>query len=279
MTQLQLIDDGVGYALKNEMGKRLDDWLALPGHLEMWTAEGNAFPMWKKRVLVTELAACAWENICSRFDFERAATRLGMRMTVDGSGDSLIRIQGLENYSFSDADGGDAGAESEDEGDILEEEEASEQDVEEDADAGEHDDDATGEDFEEVEGDGDNDNSEDDDTAEPGTVATYVGEAEAPTGYVIVQDCPQLESEADLQALIGQVVYVGHDTDQAQGWFVGHVAHRNLSATDLRNAPTANFVVKYKASETDRMLNGSEARELSARLYGKANWWVCLRKA
>ena len=49
--------------------------------------QGTAFPAWKKRVLITQLAAKAWDNICERFDFEAAATRLGMLMTVDGTGD------------------------------------------------------------------------------------------------------------------------------------------------------------------------------------------------
>ena len=52
--ELQLIDDGVGYALKNEMGKLHNDWLMQDGNLELWTAEGKDFPMWKKRVLITQ---------------------------------------------------------------------------------------------------------------------------------------------------------------------------------------------------------------------------------
>ena len=48
-----------------------------------------------------------------RFDFEAAATRLGMRMTIDGSGDELIRMQGVEQYFFCDDDGGESDCESE----------------------------------------------------------------------------------------------------------------------------------------------------------------------
>ena len=49
--ELQLIDDGVGYALKHEMGALHDAWLMEEGNLELWTAEGKGFPAWKKRVL------------------------------------------------------------------------------------------------------------------------------------------------------------------------------------------------------------------------------------
>lgn len=51
-------------------------------------------------------------------------------MTMDGSGDHLIKIQGVDSYHFTDADGGPAGQESEDEGDDPEEREEMSADVE-----------------------------------------------------------------------------------------------------------------------------------------------------
>lgn len=105
-SEIQLIDDGIGYAVKNEMGHALDVWLEKEENLAMWTGEGTSFPMWRKRALITNLLAEAWESVCSRFDFEKAATRIGMRMTIDDTGDDLIKIQGVENYSFCDEDGG-----------------------------------------------------------------------------------------------------------------------------------------------------------------------------
>lgn len=103
-SEIQLIDDGIGYAVKNEMGYALDVWLSKDENLELWTSA--SFPMWKKRVLITRLAAEAWEKVCSRFDFEKAATRIGMLMTIDGTNDEQIQIQGVEHYSFRDADAG-----------------------------------------------------------------------------------------------------------------------------------------------------------------------------
>ena len=46
------------------------------------------------------------DRLCSDFDFEAAATRLGMRMTADGSGDDLIQVEGVTQYDFTDEDGG-----------------------------------------------------------------------------------------------------------------------------------------------------------------------------
>jgi hypothetical protein len=65
--EIQLIDDGVGYAVKSEMGYALDNWLEEDDNLNMWTGDGpGSFPMWKKRVLITQFAAVAWETVCQR---------------------------------------------------------------------------------------------------------------------------------------------------------------------------------------------------------------------
>ena len=269
--ELQLVDDGIGFALKNMMGKLHDDWLMKPGNLELWTAEGGGFPMWKKRVLITNLAAEAWENVCARFNFEGAAQRIGMRMTIDGTGDNFIRIQGIENYSFTDADGGPPGAESDEEGVEPEEEEELDEDIEDDGeeDGSEVDDD----DDDEVEG-GDAVDSSDDDTALEGTVATYIGNASAPDGYKIIDDCLPLETREEMNMLVGKLVLIGHDSQQARGWFVGRVHSLALSAADLRKTPTANVVIKYDRKLTGKKLHGLEAREISASLHGPAAWWV-----
>ena len=291
--ELQLVDDGVGFALKNEMGRLHDNWLMEEGNLEMWTAGGKEFPMWQKRVLITQLAAPAWENICGRFDFEKAATRLGMRMTINGSGDQHIRIQGVETYSFCDADGGAAGAESDEEGVDPEEEEEENADValtdssddeagvaagaadssneEEGAAAG------AAADGEEDEYEGNFDSSdEEDDTA--GGVADTIGGAVAPAGYELVEGCPPLDTEMDKNEMIGKTILHGWDSKAATGWFIGTVQSRNLSATDLKKTPTANFVIKYNSKTSDGALNGNVACELSARTHGPLEWWVVVKK-
>ena len=64
----------------------------------------------------------------------------------------------------------------------------------------------------------------------------------------------------------------------AQGWFQGTVQSRTLSARDLKATPSANYVVKYKAADTEKRINGSVACELSERLYGASAWWVVLEQ-
>lgn len=53
---------------------------------------------------------------------------------------------------------------------------------------------------------------------------------------------------------------------------------RNLSAADLRKTPTANFVIKYSAKDTNKALSGLEARDLSVATHGPSRWWVELKK-
>ena len=53
---------------------------------------------------------------------------------------------------------------------------------------------------------------------------------------------------------------------------------RKLSSADLRKTPSANFVIKYTAKETDKVLTGLEARELSVRTHGPTRWWVQLER-
>lgn len=288
--ELQLVDDGVGYALKNEMGKLHDEWLMEDGNLELWTAEGKTFGMWKKRVLITQLTAKAWENVCSRFDFESAARRLGMRMTVDGFDDQFIRIQGVDAYSFCDADGGPPGEESSDEGADPDEELEVNADVQHHQQvddsgrsAGDYDDDGLGDGEHALECDDDEfvdeiDSSDDEDDDTAGTAAYVIGSAQAPTGYRILDEIPSINTATDLQQLIGRTILYGWDSKHATGWFIGTVHSTNVTASDRKKTPSANAVVSYKSKLTNKALNGNVACELSMRTYGRGEWWVLVAK-
>lgn len=103
---LQLVDAGFGHLLKHWLGEFLVEWMMLEGNLSKWTGKMH---MWEKRVLLTHLAAQAMEKTCERYDFEKAGTNLGMLLTLDGTHDECIKIQGLPDYSFCDDDAGSDG--------------------------------------------------------------------------------------------------------------------------------------------------------------------------
>lgn len=112
-------------------------------------------------------------------------------MTADGSDDDRIRMQGLAGpYTFTDADGGEEGAESEAEAD--EEEQA---DVEADGEESEE-----GEEGEASEAeDGMDSSDEEDDTAD---WACSEAPEQPPCGFTYAP-CPQLETDQQYRELIG----------------------------------------------------------------------------
>eukprot|EP00966_Prymnesium_polylepis_P075178 1744006-Prymnesium_polylepis.1 len=276
--ELQLIDAGVGHALKSEMAHLHDEWLSKDDNLELWTAATD-FPAWRKRALVTWLAAQAWERVCSRFDFEAAAARLGMRMTIDGSGDELIRIQGTEHYSFSDEDGGDSGCESdEDDGETVDELEGGPQDnadisqLQEDVRGrlkdheehvslemmrAQHDDETatsrrplahhTDETGQQLVTKGPTPSYGDEEATENLTtthcVTSRLSRAVAPPGYTMVDVCPPLDTSHHQQSLIGKVILYGWEDAARTGWVVGRVVRNRVTARDQREVPTATHVV------------------------------------
>ncbi|KAL1518519.1 hypothetical protein AB1Y20_002808 [Prymnesium parvum] len=135
--------------------------------LALAAPERGRRPQPARAVAAATRRAQAWEHVSNTFDFEKSATRLGMLMTVDGTDDDKIKIQGLDNYTFADEDGGEEAQESDQDGDD-EDIQGREADVEiqeggddeEDIDKGDSSDD------EEYENAGDSSDS-DDDTAEP----------------------------------------------------------------------------------------------------------------
>jgi hypothetical protein len=304
--ELQLVDAGVGHALKTEMAHLHDDWLSKDGNLELWTTATN-FPAWRKRVLVTWLAAQAWENVCRRFDFEAAATRLGMRMTIDGSGDELIQMQGVERYFFCDDDGGGSDYESEVDG--SEQTDGSQLGSRTDAQGemrelcGHENEHASIQlvgaqsidgmtrtkssttqhtqrvDLMVIKNDCNPPSNEEaaDLAITEHSVTSCLPQAVAPPGYLMVEACPPLDTRRQQRSLVGKMILYGWEDDDRTGWFVGRVAHNRVTARDKREVTTANFVVRYSAKQTNGQIDGLVACELSARTYGASQWWVLLQ--
>ena len=57
---------------------------------------------------------------------------------------------------------------------------------------------------------------------------------------------------------------------------MGKVKLVGVSAAWKKVCPTANFLIKYNAKETDGALNGDSAMELSTGNYGHDEWWLLL---
>jgi len=204
--ELMLIDGGIGVRLKDLMGEEQDVWLEEEGNLERWTTgpKQGGLKVWEKRVQVTQWAGRAWEKLCNGTEvsppyiFEGSARSLGMLITIDGSGDDAIHVQGLTGpYSFTNADGGAEGAESE-----VEEEPGEHEDVEGEAEEDEEaEEEGEGEGEEAEEGE---DSSDEEDDTDPYWSCPDAPE-EPPEGFTYAA-CPPLETAADNLSLIGRKV-------------------------------------------------------------------------
>ena len=119
--EIQVIDAGIGKKTKNLIGQQCEEWLEGDGNLERWVAGGITAS--ERRTLLTKWLAKAWEEVCSTTDFEKLGHRTGCLMTADDSEDHEVKPQGLQEYTFSDADAGDDFRDASDEDDSVEEEE------------------------------------------------------------------------------------------------------------------------------------------------------------
>ena len=101
--EVQPVDAGLGRFLKCEVGKQLDQWLEQSDNLEKW--ETNALTASDRRVLITQWVGAAMDKVDNRPEYRfRLFEKCGMAMTVDGSGDENINLEGVDKpYSFMDA--------------------------------------------------------------------------------------------------------------------------------------------------------------------------------
>ena len=104
---LQLVDAGIGSAVKTLMNRYYEEWLIekVDGvsnidRIARKKEEGNHVSMREQRVLYTHLLARAWTKLCDTVDFYHVASKVGNNLAADGSRDNLIKIEGLDTYSF-----------------------------------------------------------------------------------------------------------------------------------------------------------------------------------
>ena len=241
-------------------------------NLERWTKapKEGGLQAWEKRVLVSQWAGAAWDKLCATYDFEASATRMGMLMTADGSDDDKICVQGVAEYSFTDAEGGPEGAESDDEVDEADEADVADGEVND------------GEEYD----DGLEDSDEEDDTREEISLEEVSlcggAPAEPPAGFVYAPACPPLDSLDDKAALVDKTVLTRVDG----GWFGGSVVKSGVGKKEKKELPKATHMVEFnnkqgvpKSLKVPADMVGKKAAELSTASYGAAKAWLLLEPA
>ena len=71
----QVIDDGIGYDTKREMGEILDEEPSMDEFYEEWAA--GVMPVWRVRVLMTKSVGEAWDRVTARLDAEAVLKKKG----------------------------------------------------------------------------------------------------------------------------------------------------------------------------------------------------------
>ena len=252
---LQLIDAGFGYLVKYYMGEYHSEWMAKEtevdgktvSNVELWQ---TGLEMWRRRVHMTKMLKRAYHTACLETDFEAIAAKLGMNLTIDGSGDDEIKIQGLPDYSFTDTNGGSDGGGSE-----ADEKSDSESDVDADEST------QIGDDEDSIISESDDDD-EPDDTAElDAAAALAITDATAPEGFRIVTPAPEQGTLQEENTLIGKAIlrkWSGAPIPASKfGWYRGKVMRR-ASQADMRRTAGVNFIVKFSNEHTGMVIPACE---------------------
>ena len=100
-----VIDARVGAIVKIYMGELLDAWLKDDSKLEQWSS--GKLPAWERRLFMTTWQSEAWEQFCNNVNIDRMLHKIDTSLTVDGSRDAEISIQGAPGYTFCAGDAGE----------------------------------------------------------------------------------------------------------------------------------------------------------------------------
>ena len=99
---IQVVDAGFGKLVKDESEDIACEWLRVPANWQEWT--GGRISAGRKRILFTHWYAKGYERACNQFDFCSVFSKTGSNLSPDGTGDDLIKIQGLSSFAFDVAD-------------------------------------------------------------------------------------------------------------------------------------------------------------------------------
>ena len=91
---VQPVDAGLGYAVKRAMAEALDLWLMDPDNQELWERKDD-WSCSNRRVLLTKWAADAYEKVMASNNLWRYFERCGILLTLDGSRDERITLEGM----------------------------------------------------------------------------------------------------------------------------------------------------------------------------------------
>ncbi|CAB1110373.1 unnamed protein product [Ectocarpus sp. CCAP 1310/34] len=209
--EAQPVDAGAGRFLKVEVGRQMDIWLEQSDNLERW--ETASLTASDRRVLIAQWMGAAMARLNSQQAYRyRLFEKCGIAMTVDGSGDDQIILEGLDKpYTFandedsSDDEQGSENGNDEPEG-RAEEDDGGRETLMEGVDSSDEDDGAL---------------LDDDDSMDPQDPEDEIQGMEIPAGFRIQEAKPVALDRLLLRR--GVLVRLG------MGWFGGLITQQSIS--------------------------------------------------
>ena len=245
---LQVVDKGLGAAIKKEAFEVQAEWLRVDKNYTEWRAA--TLPASRRRVLTTWWYGEAYDRVCKRYDYISAFNKTGTNLTADGSGDDLLSLEKLPDFTFENADAdrdpysGEFPVEDADSALDSDAEQPVESDNE----------------MEEFSADdnSDVDNPEDAETTDDDEEGPAF---EQPYGEKYNEECP-------VDIAVSVVKHrIAHRFDDRL-WYIGFVRRQVMSSE--REEENGQFAVKYDDSRSEFM------HDLFSDDYGKNKMWVLM---
>ena len=100
--EIQVVDGGLGASIKREEEEVFDEWLEVEANYTEWSSARLSAS--RRRVLISQWYGEAYDRVCKTFNYTKVFDKTGSSLTIDGSDDDLIKIQGLDTFTFNQAD-------------------------------------------------------------------------------------------------------------------------------------------------------------------------------
>ena len=251
--EIQVVDAGLGALIKRFYEEVVQEWFQDDRNWEEWT--GANLTASRKRVLTTHWYGEAYNRACSSYNFAAAFDHTGSNLTADGSGDHLLKLQGLDDFSFTLEDAKRhpiSGEFVEDEGDVPVESAA----LQADRAAGDSDH-SENEEFSEKEGNNEEGESDDDDCS----TDQEEGPAFEPEEDMIVEE--EYPQDGRLEGKS-----IAHRFDVSE-WYVGTV--RRKVTCSANREENGRYATKYPNDRKEYF------HDLYKEDYGVTKIWVSVR--
>ena len=97
--EIQVVDAGFGALIKRCTDEVTQEWFTDDKNWAEWT--GPNLSARRKRILTTHWYGGGYERACCQYNFPATFNRTGSNLTADGSGDDMLKLQGLVEFSFT----------------------------------------------------------------------------------------------------------------------------------------------------------------------------------